>query len=110
MMAERSAGQLGVSRVSEQLFERVMTYHAQIGANVDRSTLQALEDGLVKEAQALIDIEGKPTPGTNRRIPCLPHAKLRPLFKPTRAAPTTTRAGPSPKPIEHPAEPHAAED
>jgi len=46
--------QLGVARVSEQLFDKVTLYHAQIGSGVDRATLQALADGMLHAAEKLI--------------------------------------------------------
>jgi len=49
----RSDAEQGVQQVSQTLFHRVTSYHAQIGANVNRETLQALEWQLLSEAKAL---------------------------------------------------------
>jgi hypothetical protein len=43
----------GVREVSSALFNRVTNYHAQIGANVNKETLQSLEWQLLSEAKAL---------------------------------------------------------
>ena len=51
--ALRGEEELGVAGVSQNLFEKVTQYHAQIGANVDRNVLQQLEWNLLGEAKAL---------------------------------------------------------
>ena len=43
----------GIQTVSSALFSRVTNYHAQIGANVNKETLQSLEWQLLSEAKAL---------------------------------------------------------
>ena len=43
----------GIQQVSSALFNRVTQYHAQIGANVNKETLQSLEWQLLSEAKAL---------------------------------------------------------
>lgn len=49
----RGDTELGVAEVSANLYAHVTKYHAQIGANVDRDTLQQLEWNLLGEAKAL---------------------------------------------------------
>ena len=41
--AHQRESELGVHEVSSALFNRVTNYHAQIGANVNKETLQSLE-------------------------------------------------------------------
>ena len=45
--------EMGVAGVSSHLYANVTKYHAQIGANVDRETLQQLEWNLLGEAKVL---------------------------------------------------------
>ena len=55
-MQENSAlhdDEMGVAGVSSHLYANVTKYHAQIGANVDRETLQQLEWNLLGEAKVL---------------------------------------------------------
>ena len=49
----RPEGEIGVASVSSSLFSNVTRYHAQIGANVDKSTLQQLEWNLLADAKTL---------------------------------------------------------
>lgn len=51
--ALRSEEEVGISTVSDKLYEHVTQYHAQIGDNVPRDTLQQLEWNLLAEAKTL---------------------------------------------------------
>ena len=50
---EQRQHEQGVQQVSSALFHRVTNYHAQIGHNVNKETLQTLEWQLLSEAKAL---------------------------------------------------------
>ena len=50
---QQRAEEQGVQQVSQTLFHRVTSYHAQIGHNVNKETLQSLEWQLLSEAKAL---------------------------------------------------------
>ena len=52
---EQRQQSLGVARISEQLFDKVTMYHAQIGANVEPAQLKGLQDGMVREAEKMIE-------------------------------------------------------
>ena len=49
----RPEEEIGLGAVSSSLFANVTSYHAQIGAGVDREVLQQLEWNLLGEAKAL---------------------------------------------------------
>ena len=51
--ALRDDREVGVAAVSSSLFANVTTYHASIGANVDKNSLQQLEWNLLADAKTL---------------------------------------------------------
>lgn len=50
---QSASGEQGVAAISEQMLDAVQLHHANIGADVSRSTLQILEHRLLEEAKNL---------------------------------------------------------